>query len=179
MNKIFICACKKYLRNQQNGILLVNISIEDKAKFIDEFHETGNLEPFCFSQILIVNESNEDKKNSSKKIDINYLFVGGFNQEKGIGEIYLYKINYESPTNNITINVIQEIILDKNNSFERFNGEITSIIETDDTGNFIISCSDGNIYLFSPANIKYFLFYDKEEKKGLNYEDIVFSDKIL
>ena len=169
-DKILICACKKYLRNQRNGILLVNISIEEK--FNDEFYDTGNFEPFCFSQICIVNKSYEDKKNTYKIYDTNYLFVGGFNQEKGIGEIYLYKINYESPANNITINAIQEIILDKDNNFEGFNGAITSIIQTDDTGNFIISCSDGNIYLFSQANMNYFLFCDEEEKKGLKYETL-------
>ena len=85
---------------------------------------------------------------------------------------------YEKPYN-ISINFIQDIILNKEKSFEGFNGAITSIVQTNDTGNFLISCSDGNIYLFSPVNINYFLFYDEEEKKGLTFEEIEDFDKII
>ena len=175
---ILVCACKKYSRNQKNGILLVNINFEDKENGVNKFYGTDNFEPYCFSQIFLVKQSYRNKKNSNIIYDTNYLFVGGFNQEKGIGEIYLYKINFENPANDITIDNIQNIILDDENNFEGFNGAITSIIQTEDTGNFLISCSDGNIYLFSPANIKYFLFYDEKEKKeGLNYEEIIYLDK--
>ena len=145
-DKILICACKKYSSYQKNGILLVNITgNEDKQKIFDEFYETDNFEPYCFSQILLVNKSNEKKLN--KFYDTNYFFVGGFDQEKGVGAIKLYKIIFEDQSHNTNINYIQDIILEKENNFEGFNGAITSIIQTNDTGNFLISCSDGNIYL--------------------------------
>ena len=100
------------------------------------------------------------------------IFLQVFDLEKGNGAIKLYKINFKNQTYNITIDLIQDIILEKEKNFENFNGAITSIIQANNTGDFLISCFNGNIYLFSPANINYFLFYDEEAKKGLNYEEI-------
>ena len=169
-DKILICACKKYSRYQKNGILLINTRTEDNQDIFNEFYETGDFEPYCFSQILLIKKSNE---NSLGKIyDTNYFFVGGFDLEKAIGMIKLYKINFEKQNYKTTITFIQDIIVDKEKDFEGFNGAITSIVQSNDTGNFLISCSDGNICLFSPANINYFLFYDEEEAKGRNYEEI-------
>ena len=83
--KAVICACKKYSSYQKNGILLINIRIEDKQDFYDKFYETSNFEPYCFSQILLVNKT---YKNSLSNIyDTNYFFVGGFDLEKRIGTI--------------------------------------------------------------------------------------------
>ena len=174
-DKLLICACKKYSSYQQNGILLGNIIIEDKQDIYYEFYETGDFEPYCFSQILLLDKSYEN--NFGKLYDTNYFFVGGFDQEKGIGAIKLYKINFEKSTYNTTITFIQDILIDKEKNFKGFNGAITSIVQSNDTGNFLISCSDGNIYLFSPANINYFLFHDEEEAKGLKYEEIGNFDK--
>ena len=174
-DKILICACKKYSRYQKNGILLINTRTEDNQDIFNEFYETGDFEPYCFSQILLIKKSNE---NSLGKIyDTNYFFVGGFDLEKAIGMIKLYKINFEKQNYKTTITFIQDIIVDKEKDFEGFNGAITSIVQSNDTGNFLISCSDGNIYLFSPANINYFLFYDEEETKGRNYEEIESFEK--
>lgn len=173
--KILICACKKYSTYQKNGILLVNTKIEDNQDIFDGFYETYNFEPYCFSKILLVNKSYENKK-SGRIYDTNYFFVGGFDQEKGIGAIKLYKINYEHPVYNTTISFIQDINLDSDNNFKGFNGSVTSIVQTHDTGNFLISCSDGHIFLFSPANLNYFLFYD-EETKDSSYEKMKYFDK--
>ena len=170
-DKFLICACKQYSSYQKNGILLINATgIENKQDIFNGFCETGNFEPYCLSQILLVNKSNE--KNSGKIYDTNYFFVGGFDQERGTGAIKLYKINFENEAYKTTINFIQDIFLDEDKNIQSFNGAITSIIQDNDTGNFLISCSNGNIYLFSPANINYFLYYDEEEKKGSNYEEI-------
>ena len=66
-DKILICACKKYSSNQRNGILLINITgIEDNPDIFNGFYETGNFEPYCFSQILLIN--NSYKKNQMKYI---------------------------------------------------------------------------------------------------------------
>ena len=175
-DKILICACKKYSSYQKNGILLVNTKIEDNQDIFDAFYETNNFEPYCFSQILLVNNNHGNRKKKSQIYDTNYFFIGGFDQEKRIGSIRLYKINFEYQAYNTTINYIQDIYFD----FEGFfNGAITSIVQTKETGNFLISCSDGNICLFSMANINYFLFYDEEETKVTNYEKIQFFDKTL
>ena len=50
-----LCACKQYLKNQKNGILVVNIEIEKNNKDINFnhiFYETGNFEVYCFCPIL-------------------------------------------------------------------------------------------------------------------------------
>ena len=174
-DKILICACKKYSSYQKNGILLVNTIIDDNQDIFDGFYETYNFEPYCLSQILLVNKSYENNKKSSKIYDTNYFFVGGFDQEKGIGAIKLYKINFEYQVYNTTISFIQDIIFDEDKNFEGFDGPITSIIQTNDTGNFLISCYNGYVYLFSPANLNYFLFYD--DIKESDYEKMKYFDK--
>ena len=173
-DKILICACKKYSSYQKNGILLVNTRIKDNQDIFDAFYETYYFEPYCFSQILLINNSTENKKKSGEIYDTNYFFVGGFDQERGIGAIKLYKINFEYQAYNTTIRYIQDI------NFERFfNGAITSIVQARNTGNFLISCSNGNIYLFSMANINFYLFYDKEIAKEADYENMQFYDKVI
>ena len=174
-DKILICACKKYSSYQKNGILLVNTIIDDNQDIFDGFYETYNFEPYCLSQILLVNKSYENNKKSRKIYDTNYFFVGGFDQEKGIGAIKLYKINFEYQVYNTTISFIQDIIFDEDKNFEGFDGPITSIIQTNDTGNFLISCYNGYVYLFSPANLNYFLFYD--DIKESDYEKMKYFDK--
>ena len=134
-DKILVCACKKYSSYQKNEILLLTITeTGDKQSSYDEFYETGNFEPYWFSQILLINNSYDKKV--SKVYYTNYVFVGGFNKEKGIGVIKLHKIHFEKQTYNISVNLIQDIILDKEKNFEGFNGAITSIVQTNDTGNF-------------------------------------------
>ena len=45
-NKILLCACKKYIKNQRNGILVVNFEYN---KCINHFfYETNNFEVYCF-----------------------------------------------------------------------------------------------------------------------------------
>ena len=49
-NKILLCACKKYVKNQENGILLINIEEDDNLSSI--FYNTNHFEVFCFHQNL-------------------------------------------------------------------------------------------------------------------------------
>ena len=48
-------------------------------------------------------------------------------------------------------------IMKKNNYFISFNGPITSIIQSSTTGNILVTCLDGKIYLLTPPNIDYYL----------------------
>ena len=162
-----ICACKKYTNYQKNGILLINIQNEDNPDDIyHSFYNTNTFEPYCFCPIKLLEK---DKKNLNN--ETNYFFVGGFNSLKGKGEIKLYKINYISKYE-ITIEFIYDIdLISKKPRIDDFSGAITCIIQTKNYENILISCSNGYIYLFSFSNINYFLFYEEQEKKGINYDD--------
>ena len=174
-DKILICACKKYSSYQKNGILLIYITYGSKD--FDESFYDADFEPFCLSHISLINESNENKQLDKIK-DTNYFFVGGFDPVKGKGVIKLYKIILNYDSSKIKIEFCIDVIFgDEDKKFYGFNGAITSIVQSHDTGKFLISCSDGNIYLFSPANINYFLFYDQEDKEDLEYEEIPFYDE--
>ena len=47
-NRILLCACKKYTKDQQNGILLVNPQLGDNQNVENPFYNTGNVEIYCF-----------------------------------------------------------------------------------------------------------------------------------
>ena len=155
-DKILICACKKYTSYQKNGILLIYIN-DDFSDFDENFYETGYFEPSCLSNISLVNNFYINKK-LDKIIDTDYFFIGGFDPIKGEGVIKLYKIIVNYDPSKIKIEFCQDIIFeDEEKKFYGFNGAITSMVQSKATGQFLISCSDGNINLFSPANINYFL----------------------
>jgi len=164
--KILLCACKKYTKKQKNGILLVNLSNFDKNEEINElFYETGPFEVDCFCPITIVENKNSKEEDVTIKENItikktDFFFVGGFDEEKREGMIRLYKINYTN--NKIDIEFIQDIVNNEKNdsndkAFEGFGKSISSIIQSNIIGNILVTNFDGNVYLFKPPNIDYFL----------------------
>jgi hypothetical protein len=157
-----ICACKKYTKKQENGLLLV--SIVDNRGQDNSFFPTNSFEPNCLCNILYI-------KNKEKYYNTNYFIVGGYFQEKGTAGMQLFKLN----NNEKEVEFIQDINLEKK-EFNAFTGEITCITQSKDTGNLVITCSDGNVYLFSPPNINYYLFCDEQEKKGSNDTEIKYID---
>ena len=188
--KLLLCACKKYSKEQKNGILLVNLSKFDESGKINEiFYETGPFEVDCFCPISNVENTNSKSEEITKKENItinktDFFFVGGFDEEKREGMIKLYKINYNN--NKIDIEFIQDIIItgrnnsnnsynsdnsfnnsDSNNSsdsngkaFKGFGRSITCIIQSNIIGNILVTSLDGNVCLFKPPNIDYFLKND-------------------
>ena len=176
--KILLCACKKYTGYQNNGILLVNINLEKIQDYFDFFYDTKNFEPYCFCPILLIDTSKDKKNKSEREYETNYLLVGGFDLEKGEGVIKLYKIIYDYEAYNTKIEYVQDIIIMENEKkdFYGFKGAVNCIKQSKNDGNFLISCSDGNVCLFTPANINYFLFYDEQDKKKLNYDETTFYD---
>ena len=65
----------------------------------------------------------------------------------------------ESNTFNEIFGVISPIkqSSESNNPFNEFSGAITSIIQSSLTGNILATCQDGNVYLFTPPNLKNYL----------------------
>ena len=70
--------------------------------------------------------------------------------------IKLYKIIYKNNINEIKIIYIQNIII-KNNNFEGFQNAVSCITQSKITGNIMATSWDGNVYLFNPPNIDFFL----------------------
>ena len=133
-----------------------------KENFYHQFYDTNNFEIYCFCQILDIKNDNiiDEDITNERNIKINktdYFLVGGFEEEKREGMIKLYKIKYNKNINETKIIYIQDIVVKKNNDFEGFENAISCISQSKITGNIIATCWDGNVYLFNPPNIDFFL----------------------
>ena len=159
--RILLCACKKYKKEQKNGILLVNAQMDETMDIEHPFYDTDNFEVYCFCPILSDGEEQKEKNSGNKKlIDTNYFLVGGFDTELREGKILLYKINYGERAYNTTIEFKQEIIFKDRDDIDTFNGPINCLRQSKKTGNIAASCFDGNIYLLTPPNINYYIEED-------------------
>ena len=144
--KILLCACTKYIENQDNGILLIKISNESLQK---KFFGTENFEVNCFCPIVIYNNNNiffDETKNAKYT---NYFLVGGYNNDRKEGLIKIYKINYNDNFDNLDIEFIKDFKIDQKgkNNFEGFKKPISCMIQSKKTKNIIITCLDGKVYL--------------------------------
>ena len=172
--KILLCACKKYIKSQKNGILLIKLLFDKKIPNLDIkikeiFYETGDFEVYCFCQIFKVENKNKKRiflKNNNKINKTKYFLVGGFDPIKNQGLIKLYRINYNNKNLNIIeIEYIQNIEIKKENKrdkdfqskFKGFKGPITCIEQSKFSEKILITCFDGNVYLFSPPNIEKYI----------------------
>ena len=157
-DKLLLFTCKKYRKGDKNGILLLKLQlyIDSKKKF-EKFYDTKNYEVYCFCPILeIKNEYSLKKNDKSQANETGYFFVGGFDINKNEGVIKLYKVIYDNEIEKIEIEYIQDIIVGKKkedpNSFKGFKGPISCIIQSS-TGEILITCYDGNVYLFSEPRL--------------------------
>lgn len=176
-DKILLCACKKYKRNQKNGILLLNIKM-NKDNMItdinDIFYDTKNFEVFCFCQLGF-----KSKQNIERILDIeyednlsytDYVLVGGYDQNKGKGIIKLYKLVRRRKKT--TLNYIKDINIKKNKNFNGFKEPISCIIQSKQKGNILITTWNGNVYLFTPPKDDFILKEKERERKcNLFYQE--------
>ena len=158
--KLLLFACKKYLKDDKNGILLLIIQLsEDSGKKFEKFYDTKNYEVYCFCPILkIENKTVLEKNDKAEAIETEYFLVGGFDLDKNEGLIKLYKVIYDDEIEKIEIEYIQDIIVGKkirkedSDSFKGFKGPINCIIQSS-TGRILVTCYDGNVYLFSEPRL--------------------------
>ena len=161
--KVLLCACKKYIKGQKNGILVLNYNFNDKEDIKCQFYKTNNFEPYCFCQLSIY-EKKSDLLSDNYDIAItNYFIVGGYEPCKFKGIIKLYKLIYINENENIKIKYIEDLIFEDINEIR---GPISCIIQSKQNGNIIVSSWDGNIYSFSKPNKEYISFLEKEEDKN-------------
>jgi hypothetical protein len=145
-NKILFCACKKYFQNQRNGILLVDVLDETNQRAFP-LYETDNFEVYCFCPIYL------DVKDKDKKILSDYFLVGGFDIERREGRIKLFKEIYDEKNFFSNIEYLQDIEIG-------FEGAVSSIIQSQNYGNILVACYDGNIYLLNKINLAFYLMFD-------------------
>ena len=173
-NIYLLCACKKYNKNQKNGILLVNLYHNyNKLKMSKKFFNTKNFEIFCFCPILIKVKT-AVLKNQYIMEDTNYFLVGGFQKDKCQGMIKVYKIvKYGEEYYDAKIEYIQDIILESfgKNNFNKFKKPISDIIQSKIDGNILITCWDGNVYKLLYPNIEYYLENDEIIEKNISFEE--------
>ena len=147
---ILLCACKKYIKNQKNGILLIYFNSGNNFDKISEiekkFYRTGSFEVYCFCFISIYEQEVKDEilnKNFIKK-ESNYFFVGGFEVGKSKGVIKLYKLIYNNTKKQIEIECIDNDIFYKN----LIKKPISCIIQRKNSLDILATSWDGEIYLF-------------------------------
>ena len=158
--QLLFCSCSSR-ENKKIGFLIINIDL-DKKEFIESFYDTEDFEPHCFCQILIVENNNPITDDICKEDNIviketEFFFVGGFDPMKRMGCIKLYKIKYDKDSNKINIKYLIDIVTENNDEFKGFDMDISCITQSRITGNFLITCLDGNIYLFKPPNLELLL----------------------
>ena len=187
-DNILLCACKKYTKKDQNGILLLIIKYdnnkdkESKDKKIIEvkkkFCDTKDFEVYCFCHKLKRKQSGSQNNINEKTdpfIKTDFFFVGGFDKKLREGKIKLYK--YERKNKEIIgIKFLQDIEFDekyeelsiiemkirKPEKFEGFSGAINSIIQDYCSSSIIVSCYNGKIYQLSEPNLQ---SYEDSKKK--------------
>jgi hypothetical protein len=179
--KVLLCACKKYLKKQKNGILLINMPINEKTRnelnndtVTYFFHDTGNFEVYCFCSLLDILDLTQNNI-INKRYDIkdtNYLLVGGFEKLKNKGMIKLYRVNYSDNYRDTNIEYIIDLKFD-NKDFNGFKGPVSSITQSHKDSNILVTCWDGNVYRFEKPNVKK---YDNKFKDDILFEEF-FSKK--
>ena len=145
-SKFLLVACKKYIKGDKNGILLIKLQLfeDDLKKTYQKFYDTKNFEVYCFCPILEMGNIFDTQKNESE-----YFLVGGFDLNRNEGLIKLYKIIYYDKNENIEIEFIQDIIIEKKIGFR---GPITCI-NVSQKNQILVTCYDGNEYLSSEPNL--------------------------
>ena len=154
--KLLLCACKKYTKNQNNGILLVNYNInQDQVVNLNyKFKKTGNFEVYCFCQLSLyenIQFFNLDNKNITKT---NYCLIGGFVPNKGKGVIKLYKLIYNK-NKKVNIKYVKDYFFkDKDGvTYKYFRGPVSCIIQSNLDGRVLVTTWGNDIHLLNAPDI--------------------------
>ena len=95
-----------------------------------------------------------------------FFFVGGFDNDQRIGLIKLFKFKEEK---NIDIIFLQDIEIETNkNEFYRFNNAVNNIIQSKNTGEFVMTTVDGSFCHLSRANLDIHINSERKKMKMKN-----------
>ena len=155
--QVLICTCKK---EKKNGFLLLNMDLDkDEKHFSEYFYNTKEFEPHCYCQLLDIENNNSiyDDISNENNIEItktDYFLVGGFDPERRMGMVKLFKMIYDKEKN-VKVKYLFDLdVKDNENNFKGFDMKVTSIQQSKITGNLLVSCLDGSVSLFKPPNFE-------------------------
>ena len=157
---ILLCACKKYISGQKNGILLLNFKEDGKKEF--NFYDTNNFEVYCFCPISVKKNTYILSDERNKRYYTDYFFVGGFDKDKKRGALKLYQIENEEA--NFKIKNINNIDFEDSIVFKN---PISCIIQFRNTDNLLIASLDGNISQFK-FDLNYILYINSQRRIIIN-----------
>ena len=164
--KVLLCACKKYLGSQKNGILSINI--KDSNINNPFFKDTKNFEVYCFCPIIKNINQNILNSNEVKIERTDYFLVGGFDLKRKKGLIKLFKINYGKDNEFDNIEFIEDLFqpIDSNNKHSKnvFKKPISCIIQTNIDNKILATCWDGKIYSLTEQKIGKYLEYEEKNR---------------
>ena len=169
-NKVLLCACKKYIKNQKNGILVMNFN--EKKNINHFFHETNNFEVYCICPIFIINGDNITSSN--KMNATSFFFAGGFDLKKRKGLIKIYKLINENNYCKRIEYMLDYIIKDDNNK-DKFKGPVSCITQSNKGSKILIGCWDGNVVSIASLDQKIIEYLLKFEKSPSNNFNLFFS----
>ena len=154
--KVLLFGCKKYVKRQKNGILIVNYSFSNEKDVDKVYFEKTNFEVYCFCQISKYKDENKifHIKNKIEKTD--YFLVGGLDINKNRGVIKLYKLICVKDNNSndtIKIKYIDEAFIYEKKYYKYFRGAISCMIQLEGNNKILVGCWDGNVYIFNPPRI--------------------------
>ena len=148
-SKILLCACRKYNKNQKNGILLIEPLLKDNKEIYHFFYE-ADFEVQCLCPIIYIEKENNNIINENiNSFDTSYFLAGGLDEEKRIGTIKLFKVIFDKQDYHYKVEFISEVEEDSDDKdFDGFKA-INNITQSKETGDILITCcEDSNIYIF-------------------------------
>lgn len=77
--------------------------------------------------------------------------MGGYDEGKGEGVIKLYEIKGNK------LIFLQDIEFEYDENFQGFDNSVSCITQSNITGNILVTCWDGNVYLLNPPNVDFYL----------------------
>ena len=122
------------------------------------FHSTDNFQVYCFCQLFI--NKNENNVLTKDLVKTNFFLVGGFDQEIGYGLIKLYKAKFGINEKETYIEYVQDIVFEEAQILKSFKGPISSIKQSKNEGNVLITCYDGKVYLLTLPNLEFYMSED-------------------
>lgn len=158
---LLLSACKRYVKGQNNGIILSKINLDNKS-LNSKFYNSETFEVYCFCPIKILSE-NGILKYEIKTIETEYFLVGGFDPKRKKGLIKLYTINSIINSYDYTIKFIQDIKFEKKGNFKGFKSPIICITQSKYNGKILVNCLDGNAYLFYQPELALLIKIHKEK----------------
>ena len=164
-----LCACKRYVKGQKNGILLIggldSIEKSNYNKNNIQFYNTRNFGVHCFCQLSI--KENDNIVFNVKRKKTYYFLVGGFDIKKNKGLIKLFKICKKEKDKIFAMEEVYDFSLEEDNKFKRFDGAISCIEQTKNKLNILVSCWNGKVYLFDVPNLDQILSWKSKLKSML------------